>query len=58
MKRIRKGCYEYKGYIIKYNENGYWTVDIKNPKCALDKMVQYQDNTLKDCKQWIDSEVK
>lgn len=57
MKKIRKGQYEYKGYIITKNiDYNYWYVEVKEPKCCLDKMIQFQDNTLKDCKNWIDSE--
>ena len=58
MKKIRKGMYEYKGYIItKDPDYNYWYVELKEKKYSLDYMTQYGDSSLKCCKEWIDSEV-
>lgn len=58
MKRIKKGWYQYKGYEIISNENGYWLVYLIEKHWCLDFGCQYQGETLKDCKEWIDSETK
>ena len=57
-KRVKKSCYHYKGYEITKNEYGLWCVEKLEKVCCLDYLTQYQDKTLKDCKEWIDYETK
>ena len=59
MKKIKKGKYEYKGYIIFKNEYGMWLVDEPAFSERHGKYYHtvYGEKTLKDCKDWIDSEL-
>ena len=58
MKENGKGKYAYKGYIITKNpDNNYWCVTKKNPKNWLERILRYQANTLRNCKNWINNEV-
>ena len=57
-KRNQFAQHTYKGYSIEHNENGYYLVYKIEKTCPLDYAPQYQDTRLKDCKNWIDWEIK